>query len=167
LNRLLPRPFSSDCNIPEDKIEKKFHFPAVIERQINEQIGHELYASHICLSIAQYFYNTEVCLSGFGDYFRQLSNEERQHALWLTDYQNKRGGCVQLCGIAEPPKCEYQTLCDPFMCMLEIEHGVTERLFKLIECAFKQQDYATALFISDKFADEQVSWNHGALDRHQ
>jgi ferritin len=159
------RVFSNDCTTigTNDKEEealfgkhKKFQFPSVVEQKINEQIGHELYVSHVCLSMAQYFCNTDHCLNGFARHFRRMSDEERRHALMLCDFQNMRGGCVKLEKLEEPPKCEFQTLCDPYMCLLELEHGMTDRLYKLMDCAFQQRDYATALFIADKFIPEQV-----------
>ena len=45
---------------------------------------------------ACFFDRHDVAMPGFSKYFWQLSAEERTHAKQLMDYQNKRGGRVEL-----------------------------------------------------------------------
>ena len=45
---------------------------------------------------ANYFARSDVALSGFANFFRRASDEERKHANFLMDYVNKRGGYHEL-----------------------------------------------------------------------
>jgi hypothetical protein len=48
--------------------------------------------SHIYHSMYAYFDRDNVALRGLARYFRKVSNEEREHAEGLMDFQNRRGG---------------------------------------------------------------------------
>jgi ferritin heavy chain len=67
-----------------------------------KQINLELKASHIYLSMASYFARDNVALPGLHQFFKKSSEEEREHAEKLIDYQNKRGGKVAIQGIPAP-----------------------------------------------------------------
>ncbi len=47
-------------------------------------------------SLAAYFDRDDIGLPGFAAYFKQNSDEEREHANKLMVQQNRRGGRVQL-----------------------------------------------------------------------
>ena len=50
-----------------------------------------------CLSTqAFYFSRDDVALRGFAHFFKENSNEEREHADKLLSFQNKRGGRILL-----------------------------------------------------------------------
>jgi ferritin heavy chain len=48
---------------------------------------------------ANYFNRVEIALPGAAAFFANQSKEEAQHAQKLIDYQNDRGGKVQLMAI--------------------------------------------------------------------
>lgn len=49
-----------------------------------------------------YFDRDNVALPGLARYFRKTSDEEREHAEKLIDFQNRRGGRVRLSLIPAP-----------------------------------------------------------------
>merc|ERR1712154_123284 len=74
------------------KVKQNFHSDS--EALINKQINMELYASYVYLSMSAYFARDDIALMGFSKRFRDASNEEKEHAESLIDYQNMRGGRV-------------------------------------------------------------------------
>merc|ERR1711872_804805 len=82
------------------KVKQNFHSDS--EALINKQINMELYASYVYLSMSAYFARDDIALMGFSKRFRDASNEEKEHAESLIDYQNMRGGRVVFREIAKP-----------------------------------------------------------------
>eukprot|EP00091_Calanus_sinicus_P001979 TRINITY_DN11_c0_g1_i7.p1 TRINITY_DN11_c0_g1~~TRINITY_DN11_c0_g1_i7.p1 ORF type:complete len:113 (-),score=34.21 TRINITY_DN11_c0_g1_i7:8-346(-) len=82
------------------KVKQNFHSDS--EALINKQINMELYASYVYLSMSSYFARDDIALLGFSKRFRDASNEEKEHAELLIDYQNMRGGRVVFREIAKP-----------------------------------------------------------------
>ena len=56
----------------------------------------ELSASYVYLSLCGHFERDDVALKGFAQFFKKNSDEERDHAQKLINYQNLRGGKVVL-----------------------------------------------------------------------
>ncbi|KAL3863392.1 hypothetical protein ACJMK2_005149 [Sinanodonta woodiana] len=78
-------------------VEKiKQNFDDDVNKKISEQIRLELQASYIYLAYSQYFSRADVALPAFAKYFEDASKEEREHATYLMDYLNKRGGFLTL-----------------------------------------------------------------------
>ncbi|XP_064603995.1 soma ferritin-like [Liolophura sinensis] len=63
---------------------------SLIEK-MNEQINLELHASYLYHAYARYFGRDDVALSGFADFFKHASSEERDHADKMMEYMNTRG----------------------------------------------------------------------------
>lgn len=119
------------------------------EAAINRQINLELYASYVYLSMvifffenaflrrklcnffipvlkAYYFDRDDVALPGMHWYFKHSSDEEREHAMKLLKYLNKRGGRIVLQDIKNPETpCEY-TAAEAMEKALELEKKVNE-----------------------------------------
>ncbi|KAM3293063.1 hypothetical protein ACQJBY_036568 [Aegilops geniculata] len=72
------------------------------EAAINEQINVEYNASYAYHSLYAYFDRDNVALKGFAKFFKESSDEEREHAEMLMEYQNRRGGRVRLQSIVTP-----------------------------------------------------------------
>ncbi|KAF2909099.1 hypothetical protein DAI22_11g001500 [Oryza sativa Japonica Group] len=72
------------------------------EAAINEQINVEYNASYAYHSLFAYFDRDNVALKGFAKFFKESSDEERDHAEKLIKYQNMRGGRVRLQSIVTP-----------------------------------------------------------------
>ncbi|XP_037427243.1 ferritin-1, chloroplastic-like [Triticum dicoccoides] len=62
----------------------------------------ECNASYAYHSLYAYFNRDNVALKGFAKFFKESSDEEREHAEMLMEYQNRRGGRVRLLSIVTP-----------------------------------------------------------------
>lgn len=69
---------------------------------------------------------TDVALHGFHKYFKKASDEEREHAMKLMKYQNKRGGRIVLTDIIAPEKKEWGSTKDAMNAALDLEKKVNE-----------------------------------------
>ena len=56
----------------------------------------ELYASYVYTAMAHFFDRSDVALKGHSKYFKEMAEEENEHANKLMEYQNKRGGTIVL-----------------------------------------------------------------------
>nr|KYP56480.1 hypothetical protein KK1_002721 [Cajanus cajan] len=72
------------------------------EATINEQINVEYNVSYVYHAMFAYFDRDNVALKGLAKFFKESSEEEREHAEKLMEYQNKRGGKVKLQSIVMP-----------------------------------------------------------------
>lgn len=78
-------------------------YPVTLEAAVNEQINVEYSMSYVYHSLACYFSRDSVALPGIAAFFRASSDEEREHAQQLIDFQNTRGGRVKLTTLVGPP----------------------------------------------------------------
>uniref|UniRef100_K3ZJZ0 Ferritin n=1 Tax=Setaria italica TaxID=4555 RepID=K3ZJZ0_SETIT len=85
-----------------DKSLARQKFVDECEAAINEQINVEYNASYAYHSLFAYFDRDNVALKGFAKFFKESSDEEREHAEKLMKYQNTRGGRVRLQSIVTP-----------------------------------------------------------------
>ena len=57
----------------------------------------QLSKSNCCFVFQSYFFDRDdIALKGFAKFFKESSDEEREHAEKFMKYQNKRGGRVVL-----------------------------------------------------------------------
>jgi ferritin heavy chain len=68
------------------------------------------------------------------------SNEERGHAQKLIEYQNDRGGKVDLLPLKAPPRQEWASLLDIFKEALELEKTNNKALLDLHGIASEKSD---------------------------
>ena len=80
---------------------------------------------------------------GFAKIFKKNSEEEREHAFKLVDYQNMRGGRVVFQDIAKPTKVEWASAQEAVEAALELEKTVNQ--------VFTVKD-----FVSHKFEDNPM-----------
>jgi len=80
----------------------RFGYTAECEAAVNEQINIEYNVSYVYHAMYAYFDRDNVALPGMAKFFKESSEEERQHAEKLMEYQNIRGGKVQLQSIMLP-----------------------------------------------------------------
>jgi len=137
------------------KIRTNFH--ANSEALINKQINMELHASYVYMSMAVYFDRDDVALHGFAKRFRDNSEEERQHAMKLIDYQNKRGGRVVFQDIAKAKTDNWSSALNAMEASLELEKQVHESLLELHKCADAHGDANLTDFVEGEYLNEQVA----------
>ncbi|GAX78828.1 hypothetical protein CEUSTIGMA_g6265.t1 [Chlamydomonas eustigma] len=80
----------------------RVNFHVDCEAALNEQINIEYNISYVYHALWAYFNRDNVALPGLSAFFKAGSEEEREHAELLMEYQNKRGGRVKLKSIVMP-----------------------------------------------------------------
>ncbi|CAM4369709.1 unnamed protein product [Leuciscus chuanchicus] len=120
------------------------------EALINKMINLELYASYTYTSMASslsligfafYFKRDDVALAGFAKFFKENSEEEREHAERLMEFQNKRGGNIVLQDVK---------------CALQLEKNVNQALLDLHKAASEKRDPHLCDFLETHYLNEQV-----------
>ncbi|PAL79931.1 hypothetical protein CEJ83_19885, partial [Acinetobacter baumannii] len=91
---------------------------------------------------------------------KESSEEEREHAEKLMEYQNKRGGKVKLQSILMPlSEFDHAEKGDALYAMeltLSLEKLTNEKLLNLHKVANKNNDVQLADFVESKYLHEQV-----------
>jgi len=118
---------------------------------INKQINMELYASYVYCSMAHYFDRDDVALRGFHKFCKKQSDEEREHAMKLMHYQNKRGGRVVFKDVQKPAKDEWGTPLEALQAALELEKAVNQSLLELHAVAARHDDPHMTDYLEEEF----------------
>ncbi|KAK7390316.1 hypothetical protein VNO78_25618 [Psophocarpus tetragonolobus] len=130
------------------------------EAAINEQINVEYNVSYVYHSLFAYFDRDNIALKGLAKFFKESSEEEREHAEKLMKYQNIRGGRVVLHPITCPPsEFHHPEKGDALYAMelaLSLEKLTNEKLLHLHSIADCNNDPQLADFIESEFLNEQV-----------
>jgi len=122
---------------------------------ISDQIQMELKASHIYMAMAAYFGRDDVAYRGFAKFFMKSSHEEREHAMKLVEYLNKRGG-IFIPKVIEAPENTYGTPLEAVDDALALERDVNSALLDLHWVAQEKNDPHLQDFLETEFLQEQV-----------
>ncbi|KAK3029473.1 hypothetical protein RJ639_037494 [Escallonia herrerae] len=135
-------------------------FPEDCEAALNEQINVEYNVSYVYHALYAYFDRDNVALKGLAKFFKESSEEEREHAEKLMEYQNKRGGRVKLHSIVTPPsQYDHVEKGDALYAMelaLSLEKLTNEKLLNAHKVADESNDPQMQDFIESEFLAEQV-----------
>ncbi|XP_057829788.1 ferritin-2, chloroplastic [Cryptomeria japonica] len=135
-------------------------FDGACEAALNEQINVEYNVSYIYHALFAYFDRDNVALPGFAKYFKDASDEERDHAVKLMQYQNIRGGKVKLQSILMPVmEFDHPEKGDALYAMelaLSLEKLNNEKLLRLHSVAAQCNDAQMTDFIEGNFLAKQV-----------
>ncbi|XP_011046820.1 PREDICTED: ferritin-1, chloroplastic-like [Populus euphratica] len=130
------------------------------EAAINEQINVEYSASYVYHAMFAYFDRDNISLKGLAKFFKESSEEEREHAEKFMKYQNIRGGKVVLHSILKPvSEFEHGDKGDALYAMelaLSLEKLINEKLLSLHKVANENNDPQMQDFIESEFLEEQV-----------
>ncbi|KAG5053105.1 ferritin-4, chloroplastic-like isoform X1 [Glycine soja] len=130
------------------------------EAAVNEQINVEYNVSYVYHAMFAYFDRDNVALRGLAKFFKESSEEEREHAEKLMEYQNKRGGRVKLQSIVMPlSEFDHADKGDALHAMelaLSLEKLTNEKLLNLHSVATKNGDVQLADFVETEYLGEQV-----------
>jgi len=130
------------------------------EAAINEQINVEYNVSYVYHAMFAYFDRDNVALKGIAKFFKESSEEERDHAEKFMEYQNKRGGRVRLQSIVMPlSEFDHAEKGDALYAMelaLSLEKLTNEKLLNLYSVADRNKDVQLADFVESEFLTEQV-----------
>ncbi|KFM68836.1 Soma ferritin, partial [Stegodyphus mimosarum] len=136
-----------------DVIRQNYHQES--EDGVNKQISMELYASYVYMAMAYYFDRYDVALEHISKFFKDCSDEEREHAQKLMKFQNERGGTISLSDIKAPPAKKWTPL-EAMQDALQLEKTVNDSLLNLHKIASKHEDAQMCDFIENEFLTEQV-----------
>ncbi|XP_041023837.1 ferritin-3, chloroplastic-like isoform X2 [Juglans microcarpa x Juglans regia] len=130
------------------------------EAAINEQINVEYNVSYVYHAMFAFFDRDNITLKGPAKFFKESSEEEREHAEKLIKYQNIRGGKVLLhCIVTPPSEFEDEEKGDALYAMelaLALEKLTNEKLLSLHNVADCNNDPQMTEFIESEFLKEQV-----------
>ena len=119
---------------------------------INDQIKAEFDSAYIYLAMSAYF--EDAGLAGMAHWMKKQYKEEVEHAEKFIDYLYQRGARVIITEIARP-KESYNDALDVFKTAYNHEQYVTSRIYKLVDMAVAEKDYATQSMLK-WFVDEQM-----------
>ncbi len=123
-----------------------------LQDAFNRQIGNELSAAHLYLSMSAFF--ESLSLPGFAKWMRLQHQEETAHALKIFDFLVDRSGRVSIRAI-DAPASDFESVEAAVALALEHERRVTADIYALHELAQKERDYASHVLL-EWFAAEQV-----------
>nr|ACO09242.1 Ferritin, middle subunit [Osmerus mordax] len=138
----------------ESQIRQNYHREC--EAAINRMVNLELFASYTYTSMAFYFSRDDVALQGFSKFFKENSEEEREHGDKLMSFQNKRGGCISLQDIKKPERDEWGSGLEAMRCALQLEKNVNQALLDLHKVASDKGDPHLCDFLETNYLNEQV-----------
>ncbi|CAN4095754.1 unnamed protein product [Withania somnifera] len=120
----------------------------------------EYTVSYVYHAMYAYFDRDNVALKGLAKFFKESSEEEREHAEKFIEYQNKRGGKVKLQSILMPlSEFDHTEKGDALYAMelaLSLEKLTNEKLLNLHAVAMRNNDVQLAYFIEREYLQEQV-----------
>ncbi|XP_058110396.1 ferritin-3, chloroplastic-like [Magnolia sinica] len=146
-------------SVPHDSLARQ-KYSNDSEAAINEQINVEYNVSYVYHAMFAYFDRDNVALRGLAKFFKEASEEEREHAEKLMEYQNKRGGRVKLLSIIMPlTEFDDPEKGDALFAMelaLALEKLTNEKLLNLHGVAVRCNDPQMTDFVESEFLAEQV-----------
>jgi len=146
-------------NIPVSKIKGSndgvYGYSKKLEALMNFQIKTEMGAFYEYTNMAAYFHRFDMDLPGFHRLFKEAAEEELKHAHLFMDYQNKRGGTVQLMALASPGKAKWPSGLDALHDALALERSVTHEILCLHKLASDLGDQHAVDFLETNFIPEQ------------
>ncbi len=128
----------------------------------NRQVGNEMGASLMYVSIAAYFDSED--LEQLAPFFYRQAQEERQHAMKSVKYAVDSGGQLEIPALPAAPT-EFDTAEAAVQLALTSEETVTRQIYELVEIAQGDKDHIAQRFL-DWFVNEQfeeVSTMNGLL----
>ena len=123
-----------------------------LNKQMNEQIGHEFGASLQYVNIAAYF--DDVGLPVLTQHFFKQADEEREHAMKFVRYILDAGGKLAIPAVPAP-RSEFASAEEAVGLALEWEYTVTKQINALLDRATSERDYVAHDFL-EWFAREQL-----------
>ncbi|MBQ3694359.1 MAG: ferritin [Synergistaceae bacterium] len=119
---------------------------------INDQIKAEFDSAYIYLAMSAYL--KDAGLDGMSHWMHKQYKEEVEHAEKFISYLYERGARVIIPDIAKP-KDTYENALEVFRTAYAHEQYVTSRIYKLVDLAVSEKDYATQSMLK-WYVDEQM-----------
>ncbi|XP_072282242.1 ferritin, lower subunit [Pyxicephalus adspersus] len=138
----------------ESQVRHNFHQDC--EAGLNRTVNLKYHSSYIYLSMASYFDRDDVALDNFAKFFRERSEEEKEHAEKLIKYQNKRGGRVFLQSVEKPERDDWTNGLEALQTALKLEKTVNQALLDLHRVAADKNDPHMTDFLESPYLSESV-----------
>ncbi|GFU06568.1 soma ferritin [Nephila pilipes] len=138
----------------KSQVRQNYHEDS--EAGVNKQINMELYASYVYAAMAFHFDRDDVALANISKFFKESSDEEKEHAFKLMKFQNQRGGTVLLKDIKAPTKQKWASPLEAMNDALELEKTVNQALLDLHKIASSHDDAQMCDFLESEYLTEQV-----------
>ena len=133
---------------------------STLEEALSTQMNVELFQSHTYLSYG--IWADDKGYAGIANFLMRHSQEEREHAIKFMQYVLNRGGKPKVTGQRTTPK-DPQNMTDCFNLVFKHEVENTEKIYKLVDMAFEEKDWATWNFLQ-WFVKEQIEEETLAMD---
>ena len=133
---------------------------STLEGALSKQMNVELFQSHIYLSYG--IWATAQGYDGIGNFLMRHSKEERDHAIKFMQYILNRGGKPTVTALQAADQ-DPTSLSDCFNRVFQHEVDNTEKIYRLVEMAFEEKDWATWNFLQ-WFVKEQIEEETFAMD---
>ena len=133
---------------------------SAMETALSEQMNVELYQSHIYLSYG--IWADDQGYGGIANFLFRHSKEERDHAIKFMQYVLNRGGKPTVTAL-KAAEGDPSNLKDCFNRVFKHEVENTEKIYKLVNLAFEEKDWATWNFLQ-WFVKEQIEEETLAMD---
>ncbi|XP_075942768.1 ferritin, spleen middle subunit-like [Anarhichas minor] len=137
----------------ESQVRQNYHRDC--EAAVNRMVNMELFASYTYTSMAFYFSRDDVALEGFAHFFKENSDEEREHAQKLLAFQNNRGGRIFLQDLKVETR-PWGSGLEAMQCALQLEKNVNQALLDLHKLASDNVDPHMCNFLETHYLNEQV-----------
>lgn len=131
-----------------------------MEEALSKQMNVELFQSHTYLSYG--IWASGLGYGGIGNFLMRHSKEERDHAIKFMQYIMNRGGTPKIETIPAP-SADPQNLTECFNSVFKHEVDNTEKIYRLVDMALEQKDWATWNFLQ-WFVKEQIEEETLAMD---
>lgn len=131
-----------------------------LEEALSTQMNVELYQSHTYLSYG--IWASDKGYGGIANFLMRHSQEEREHAIKFMQYVLNRGGKPTVTATKSAPG-DPQNLTDCFNKVFQHEVDNTEKIYRLVEMAMEEKDWATWNFLQ-WFVKEQIEEETLAMD---
>uniref|UniRef100_A0A8C5QYP3 Ferritin n=1 Tax=Leptobrachium leishanense TaxID=445787 RepID=A0A8C5QYP3_9ANUR len=138
----------------ESQIRHNFHQDC--EAGLNRMVNKKYHGSYIYLSMAHYFDRDDVALENFSKFFRERSEEKKEHAETLIKYQNKRGGRLVLQSIEKPERDDWSNGLEALQVALKLEKAMNQAILDLHAVAAEKNDPQMCDFLEDPFLSEST-----------
>ncbi len=133
---------------------------AKMESALSAQMNVELLQSHIYLSYG--IWADDKGYGGIANFLMRHSQEEREHAIKFMKYILNRGGKPTVTAI-QSPDADPSSLKECFDQVFKHEVQNTEKIYKLVDLAMEEKDWATWNFLQ-WFVKEQIEEETLAMD---
>ena len=133
---------------------------STLEKALSEQMNVELFQSHTYLSYG--IWASDNGYGGIANFLMRHSQEEREHAIKFLQYILNRGGKPTVTTLNAAPK-DPQNMTDCFNLVFKHEVENTEKIYRLVEMAMEEKDWATWNFLQ-WFVKEQIEEETLAMD---